>query len=145
MRQIVLGMAAIGAIAVGAACSAGGSNGPPSPEASGESSSPGPGDGLLDLTPPASSPPLSGGNGGVPPGIVDRIVVDAAGAAGVGVEEVAVISADAVTWGDGSLGCPEPGMLYAQVLVNGYHVIVEAGGQQRDYRVTGSGAFRLCG
>jgi hypothetical protein len=30
-------------------------------------------------------------------------------------------------WNDGSLGCPEPGMMYTQALVNGYWLIIEAG------------------
>ena len=44
--------------------------------------------------------------------------------------EVTVVSAESVTFPDGGLGCPEPEMLYTQVLTPGYHVVVEAGGQR---------------
>lgn len=60
------------------------------------------------------------------------------------VGEVEVISARAVTWNDGSLGCPEPGMMYTQALVDGYHVIVEVDGEELDYRAVESGGARLC-
>ena len=54
-----------------------------------------------------------------------------------------VISAEAVTFPDGSLGCPQPGMVYTQALVDGYKIVAEAGGKTYDYRGTGS-TFRLC-
>ena len=45
-----------------------------------------------------------------------------------------LVSAEAVTWRNGALGCPQPGMQYTQALVDGMQVIVEAGGRQYDYR-----------
>ena len=47
---------------------------------------------------------------------------------------IQVVQATATTWNDGSLGCPERGVMYTQALVDGYHVIVEANGQKLDYR-----------
>ncbi len=44
-------------------------------------------------------------------------------------EEIEVISARRVTWGDGSIGCPEPGMMYTQALVPGFYVHLRANGQ----------------
>jgi hypothetical protein len=76
--------------------------------------------------------------------VVDPVVADAAARAGVAPDQATVVSAEAMTWSDGSLGCPEPGMLYTQAIVDGYQVVVEAGGNRYDYRVTGPGAFRLC-
>ena len=58
--------------------------------------------------------------------------------------EVTIVDAHAETWSDGSLGCPQPGMMYTQALVEGYQVIVEANGTQLDYRGGGQGGFRLC-
>ncbi len=63
--------------------------------------------------------------------------------AGVPVEQVVVVSAEAVTFPDGSLGCPQPGMVYTQALVDGYKIVAEAGGKTYDFRGTGS-TFRLC-
>lgn len=56
----------------------------------------------------------------------------------------ALVSAEAVTWRDGALGCPRPGMQYTQALVDGMQVIVEAGGQQYDYRFGTGDTPRLC-
>ena len=55
-----------------------------------------------------------------------------------------IVSAHAETFSDGSLGCPEPGMMYTQALVDGYQVVVEANGTQLDYRGSGPGQFRVC-
>ena len=42
----------------------------------------------------------------------ERALEDAERRTGVARSELTVISAEAVTWADGSLGCPEPGMSY---------------------------------
>jgi hypothetical protein len=78
--------------------------------------------------------------GEVPQGILKEI----AGSAGVGRDQIAIERAQSVVWSDGSLGCPEPGMMYTQALVNGYWVVIEAGGQKYDFRVGSGGSFRLC-
>ena len=49
-------------------------------------------------------------------------------ARGVDLAEVRFVTLEAVTWPDSSLGCPEPGQLYLQVLTPGYRVVVEVGG-----------------
>lgn len=82
--------------------------------------------------------------GEVPSDLLGRIVEDAADRAQVDPGAVEVTTAEAVTWSDGSLGCPEPGMMYTQALVEGYHVIVDADGTELDYRATADGQFRLC-
>ncbi|MCX7854970.1 MAG: hypothetical protein N2556_03165, partial [Anaerolineae bacterium] len=48
-------------------------------------------------------------------------------------EEITVASWEPVDWPDTSLGCPEPGMMYAQVIVPGYLIVLEARGNL--YRV----------
>ena len=55
-----------------------------------------------------------------------------------------LVSAGPMTWNDGSLGCPEPGQGYTQALVEGFHVILEVGGREFDYRVGGGADVRLC-
>jgi hypothetical protein len=57
-------------------------------------------------------------------------------------EEVTVVEALAVTWPDGSLGCPQPGMAYTQVQVDGVLVILEAGGRRYEYH--GGDPLFLC-
>lgn len=46
---------------------------------------------------------------------------------------IVVVSVEEVTWSDGSIGCPEPGMMYTQALVNGSLVILEADGTRYEY------------
>lgn len=43
---------------------------------------------------------------------------------GIVIDDLTVIRAEAVTWPDGSLGCPEVDMMYTQALVPGYRIIV---------------------
>jgi hypothetical protein len=82
--------------------------------------------------------------GEVPEAILDSILADAAQRSGVEAADIAVTRAESVTWSDGSLDCPEPGMSYTQALVDGYHVVLDADGEELDYRVTASGSFVLC-
>jgi hypothetical protein len=79
----------------------------------------------------------------LPASVIDPVVAEVARLAGVPVTEVTVISAEEVTFPDGSLGCPVPGMSYTQALVDGYKIVAEAGGKTYDFRGTGS-TFRLC-
>lgn len=82
---------------------------------------------------------------GVPPAVLQAAVADAAPRAGVDPGAVTVVSAEPVTFPNGGLGCPEPGMMYTDVLTPGYRVVVEAGGRQYDYRAGAKGgAVRWC-
>ena len=82
--------------------------------------------------------------GELPDEILEGILADAARRTGASEETIEVVRADAMTWNDGSLGCPEPGMLYTQALVDGFQVILDADGEELDYRVGQGGSFRLC-
>jgi hypothetical protein len=82
--------------------------------------------------------------GEVPSAMLDAIVADAAAQTGIDEAEIEVIRAEQVTWNDGSLGCPEPGMLYTQALVEGYHVVLDVDGEELDYRADAAGRFRIC-
>lgn len=55
-----------------------------------------------------------------------------------------VISAEAVTWPDGSLGCPRPDMAYTQALVPGYRIRVQAGAEVLDFHASRRGQLVLC-
>ncbi len=81
---------------------------------------------------------------GIPGDLLNSVLDDAAQRLGVSTDALVVTRAEAVTWNDGSLGCPEPGMFYTQALVDGYWIVVEADNQSLDYRATGSGNFRIC-
>ena len=83
-------------------------------------------------------------SGEVPQELVRQVVDEAAARAEVDPSEVVVVAADAVTWSDGSLGCPEPGMAYTQALVPGYRVVVEAGDVEMSFHASGSGDSVFC-
>ena len=51
--------------------------------------------------------------------------------------------AEAVEWPDSSLGCPQPGFFYAQVITPGFQVVLEANGKEYDYHSDGERIF-LC-
>ena len=76
--------------------------------------------------------------------VTEAALADAARRSGLERGALKVLSAEAVTWSDGSLGCPQPGMMYTQALVPGYRVRIEAGGQVLDYHAGRSGQPALC-
>ncbi len=45
-------------------------------------------------------------------------------------EEVTILSSEAVEWPDASLGCPQPGMMYAQIITPGYRLLLQAQGKE---------------
>lgn len=69
---------------------------------------------------------------------------DATKRSGFAPEAIAVASAQAVTWRDGSLGCPQPGVMYTMALVPGWRVVLRAGGISYDYHLSQRGALVLC-
>lgn len=81
---------------------------------------------------------------GAPPEMIAAVRGDAATRAGVAVSAVKIESAQSVTWPDASLGCPRPGMLYPQVLVPGWRVIVVAGGKTYAYHAGPRGSWAWC-
>jgi hypothetical protein len=52
---------------------------------------------------------------------------------GVAADGIKVVSVEEVTWSDGSLGCPLPGMRYTQALVNGTRIVLESDGRSYQY------------
>ncbi len=88
--------------------------------------------------------PASAGTGQVPEAILSAILADAAERTGAEAEEITVSRGEAVTWNDGSLGCPEPDTSYTQALVDGYHVVLDVAGETLDYRVGSGSDFRPC-
>jgi hypothetical protein len=86
----------------------------------------------------------SGSAGAIPTELLGALIADAASDAGVDASQVEVITAESVTWNDGSLGCPEPGMSYTQALVPGYRVVLDIDGEQLHFHSDSSGEFRHC-
>ena len=47
--------------------------------------------------------------------------------------QINVLDAREVMWSDSSLGCPQPGMVYSQVLTPGYLILLEANNKEYEY------------
>ena len=82
--------------------------------------------------------------GEVPAILLNEIIADLAHKLGKDRASIEIIRAEAVTWNDGSLGCPKPGEFYIQMLINGYWVVLQVEGVEYDYRVSDAGYFTLC-
>jgi hypothetical protein len=90
-------------------------------------------------TPTAPSPVES-----VRDNLIQSVKEDLAERLSVQLEQIDLVDAASVVWPDGSLGCPEPGMMYTQALVPGYRIVLEVGGRQFRYHASDRGHFVLC-
>ncbi len=124
-------------------------------------SSDGPGSGTAEPT--ASTPPPSGaGTGGtasatpspgdsasLPDDLLTRptvaaAIADLAQRQGVDPARVVVAAWKPVTWNDGSLGCPQEGMAYTQVQVDGQLLLLRVDTALFQYHARGGGPFAYC-
>jgi hypothetical protein len=81
---------------------------------------------------------------GVPVKTMEAALADAMGRASASRSEVTVRLAQAVVWPDGSLGCPQPGVLYTQALVPGYLIVLEARSKTFEYHAGRAGNPVYC-
>ena len=79
-----------------------------------------------------------------PATLLDAALDDAARRTGTARAAIRVVSAAAVTWPDGSIGCPEPGMMYTQALVPGYRIVLQAGSETLNYHARAQGPPVFC-
>ena len=68
--------------------------------------------------------------------LVNRLVVSA--------NEIRLVEATSVTWPDSSLGCPQEGMVYTQVLTPGYLILLEYGGTTFEYHASSRDSIVTC-
>ena len=97
--------------------------------------------------PPGATPAAPSPAAPVPVGVAAAIrqaLAHASQHTGLPADELQIVSAESVTWPDGSLGCPQPGMAYTQALVPGFRVRLRAGDEVLDYHSGRSGAPTLC-
>jgi hypothetical protein len=104
----------------------------------------------------ASGCALGQAAGGPPPAVKEKAVTnaptemieaaldDAANRSTTARADIKVVSEEAVTWPDGSLGCPKPGMMYTQALVAGYRIVLQAGDQVLNYHSAARGKPVFC-
>lgn len=67
------------------------------------------------------------------PAVVKRAASALAAELGIGADAVRVTSAERTEWPDSSLGCPEPGKAYLQMITPGYRVLLHANGESYEY------------
>jgi hypothetical protein len=82
--------------------------------------------------------------GEVPQKFLDIALDDLVSQTGADRVAVSVLSAEAITWPDGSLGCPQPDTMYTQALVDGYRIVLGLGEEKFNYHLSDTGAFVLC-
>lgn len=95
---------------------------------------------------PRPSASLSAGDApdGIPESVWAALMADLGRRLDQAVTDPVVVTAKAMTFNDGSLGCPQPGQAYTQALVDGYQIVVEVDGDRYDYRSAGGDSVRLC-
>jgi hypothetical protein len=76
--------------------------------------------------------------------VVDRARALASEEAGAASAQLRVVAAEAVTWPDGSMGCPQPGLMYTQALVPGYRVVLALGQRQWLFHANARGSLVRC-
>ncbi|WP_157630890.1 hypothetical protein [Kribbella catacumbae] len=100
------------------------------------------------VTPGTSDTPRPTGKPATPPtpssDPVEQAKADLANRLGVDPAQVTLVSSTEVTWPDGSLGCPKPGMHYTQALVPGGRIVLEANGTRYNYHYGDRQAPFLC-
>jgi len=72
------------------------------------------------------------------------VVADAAKRLGVEPSAVVLARAERVTWNDGALGCPQPGMGYTQALVPGYRIVARTADRELVYHTDESRQALAC-
>ena len=76
--------------------------------------------------------------------VVGLATEDLAKRLGLAPETIQLVSVEPVEWSDASLGCPQPGMMYAQVITPGYKVVLETEGQEHEYHTDMDRFVVLC-
>ena len=75
---------------------------------------------------------------------MERVIADASTRSHVDPDAMVVLRSESLVFSDGSLGCPKPDVVYTQAPIPGYRVVLRAGEQTLDYRITKRGYLILC-
>ena len=81
----------------------------------------------------------------IPRAVRRAVVADAAKRFKVAESAVVLARAEQLNWSDGSLGCPEPGMAYTQMLVAGFRVDASTSEGTLTYHTDSRGKVVSCG
>jgi hypothetical protein len=76
--------------------------------------------------------------------VLEATMLDLSRYLDVPVDDIELVQVEAVTWPNAGLGCPEEGMAYAEVMVEGSRITLLAEEQLYTYHTAGNGEFVLC-
>lgn len=76
--------------------------------------------------------------------LIDLAMADLAARLSIPTSEVTLVDATPMVWSDASMGCPQPGMAYAQVPQDGLLIRLQADGQIYNYHSGGDRDPFLC-
>ena len=75
---------------------------------------------------------------------MDNALCDAAAHLAVNSDALRVDQLEARQWGDSSLGCPKPGIMYSQIVTPGFLILITGAGKQLEYHTDARGRVVLC-
>jgi hypothetical protein len=96
----------------------------------------------LPTSPEITSQPAPGDS--YTAGLVTLAKTDLASRLNVSAGEIELVSFESITWPDGGLGCPQPGIAYIQVQVEGYRILLSHKGAAYPYHGGGRRGPFLC-
>lgn len=68
--------------------------------------------------------------------LIEKAREDLAQRLSIATKEISLVESREVVWPDASLGCPQPGMAYAEVLTPGYLILLEANNKEYEYHAS---------
>lgn len=96
---------------------------------------------------PAPAPAPTASAAALPPqatAAVDAAKQAAATHLGASVDQLQVTSVQSQEWSDASLGCPQQGQMYSQIVTPGFLVQIASGSHQLEYHTDMRGRAVLC-
>ncbi len=94
--------------------------------------------------PVASGAPPAAQGSPMDAAMLDLVKQDLAKRLSVTVDQITVVSATSTEWPDSSLGCPQPGMAYSQIVTPGYLIVLSQGQKQYEYHTDLSATIVFC-
>ena len=96
------------------------------------------------VTAPPATPTLAAPAGGAYTKALEAAQKELATRLGSPVADIHLVSVEPVEWPDTSLGCPKPGMAYAQVITPGFRLILGAGQATYEFHADYAGHVTTC-
>ena len=76
--------------------------------------------------------------------LIEKAKIDLAQRLSISVAQINLVEATEVEWSDSSLGCPQPGFDYLQVITPGYLILLEVNAQTYEYHSNRDAYFVYC-